>query len=662
MRDNTIQHPALLGHHGRWARELRRLDAASQHPGLFEAMPSMLPPAAPDLADVQGHPPAKRAALRALQTLAQAFGLGEAAQTEWYRLFAFGEAPQPDGPLLAVPPEQMEDLLRRAFTFCQIRDRSDALGGRYAQLWANARALRPAQAAARHLAGLGLAGSPTLGFDRSAGRMRRPGLEDRHGSVRALFWQLRARLLMALCEPPSASAQDGRVTIQLARSIEFEFDTVNRTARWGFTLHPGGLDPLRNRMISRFWSVVSTPQAMVIGWFVKQQEAFARSLPVDSLLRRRALCLCVCRQLSRDPLVLALAARLAHALSHHPAVPRDALALTLRAYRLESAFGQNPQQLQWVWQQPALYRALCQQAPSLLCLMPAVHRWMEANPAAAVSPPDLGSLRSLVLRMGLLPAAWRWLANSPDDPCRSAMMVGVRRWFDPRAVVWRINLVALSRQPNTAQLLNDSFAFDMVWSFWRRRGVEPTEAALTRLAWVLDRATAHLMNAGIQADAMRPFLSEQLNPVLYWMFDQSWRPDSNQRRAPWPAIERAYRRALARVEPNQPHWPGLKGPIEWQGLQAICLDSVHALAREGLEMEHCIADYSASALEGRFLAFSVCDETGRRVATFSFKRSDTACAWLLDQCHGPANAPCDDPRVKPLMEWVHVHLITGAVP
>lgn len=651
MRDDTVKFPALLGHRDRWSRELRRLDATARHPGLFDG----LPPAVPDACDVHGHAPGKRAALRALQMLAQAFELGDAACAEWYRLFAFGELPQPDGALLGLPRPRLDDLLLRACAVCCARDGGD-LSRRYADAWAMARVIRPAIAAAQKLPAAHHNTLTVDGRHQQCTGLRLPRPADRPHSLRVLYWQMRAKLVIALCDPVLVEQQGSLINIAVVGRTNFRFDLASQSVEWPHVMrfHGNGFSELVHS-----WNDVTQPQAWVSAWFLAEWNRLAPERAAWTFKQSRHFKMLCVQLLPRDPAIADMARAVTQTVRHQPAVPRDALALVLRIARQAPNIGATPKATQSIWRYQALHGDLWRHAPQLHFLMPQVHRWVDE---AAVPPAlrHLGDLRRLLLARGLLPGSWRWLMASHNDPNRTALMracPGVRLPLDDALTM--INLVAASGRLETAEFLGTYFVRATLSKLWE---VPAQRRAFCSLAWLMDIAASHTRALARTSRDFEWFAKHDLYPVLTWILEQNWQPDVNQRRAAWPAIERAYHRALQHHGPLDRHWPGIDQPVGMLGLYAHCITNVHVLVAEGLQMRRCIGDYAQDAVGRTFLAFSVRDEQDRRIAMFSFTRDTVGGSWQPDQCRGPANADCADPRVSKLMEWVHVLLITGVVP
>ena len=97
-------------------------------------------------------------------------------------------------------------------------------------------------------------------------------------------------------------------------------------------------------------------------------------------------------------------------------------------------------------------------------------------------------------------------------------------------------------------------------------------------------------------------------------------------------------------------------PIHEQGLAVLPLNSLDALAAEGLAMHHCLLDYWADAERGSFRAFSV-RRFGERLATLGIWRSaEDRGMWSLHEFVGKRNAAVlDDDRTLSAL----IGIVTG---
>ena len=111
--------------------------------------------------------------------------------------------------------------------------------------------------------------------------------------------------------------------------------------------------------------------------------------------------------------------------------------------------------------------------------------------------------------------------------------------------------------------------------------------------------------------------------------------------ATWSSLMRHQQRWHQLMIQRQPEhlkaWECLAEPHRIGPVQVVPLTDSLMLAREGMEMRHCVASYADDCARGGARIFALEDcETGAR-ATLELRRR--AWAWLIGQIKGPCNAP-----------------------
>ena len=337
--------------------------------------------------------------------------------------------------------------------------------------------------------------------------------------------------------------------------------------------------------------------------------------------------------LLRDPQVRDLIARQENELFDHPALPRDAMLLSCEVYWKAGALRPLAELITWAWQCPDLYAELIRHARPLVRLMPAVHRQVPLEVRACAG---LRELRSLLLNMGLTAAGWRWLTVHPAPVFRND------HWLHPEclgAMLWAANSLAAAGPDFAPPQLFINHAYPVM-----------VEAKLQK--WPADLLGWFLRSAWDRCEAFddlgeaNDFLRFTYARVWYWMTLVGWRPDVQQRRGGWRAIERAWRKSSRGTMKS---WPIPFERIEWHGLVAIAIGDGEALWEEGAQMNHCIERFLDECLEECFLAFSVRRPDGKRMATFSLTRDDAESEWTFHACSGPSNQEVRDARLDALI-------------
>ena len=146
------------------------------------------------------------------------------------------------------------------------------------------------------------------------------------------------------------------------------------------------------------------------------------------------------------------------------------------------------------------------------------------------------------------------------------------------------------------------------------------------------------------------FMLAPFSRAMKWILEVGWVFDANQRRAGWPAMERAWRAAVGAGRGPLARWSVPVEPIEHDGLVAYPIDNSHWLWNEAKAMGNCVADLLDDVATGGLLVFVVRDERDKSVAMFSFCASKEHEPWLRDQCKGRFNRDVAEGRVLEVVE------------
>lgn len=174
--------------------------------------------------------------------------------------------------------------------------------------------------------------------------------------------------------------------------------------------------------------------------------------------------------------------------------------------------------------------------------------------------------------------------------------------------------------------------------------------ATPKSSWLIEAAWRHCEGLGDDAVVIEGFLQQSFTPVTEWVLTCGWEPDANQRRAGWPAVERAWKKATGRAPNRRASWPAPFEFLECGELVACSITNTAELEAEGEAMGHCIVDYLDVAIAGKFLPFSVRGAGGQRLATFSLARQKRADPWEFQHCVGPLNGAFVHPARDALIE------------
>lgn len=616
MIGSTVRHPALLGRPRAWEREVARLGAAARQPGLFEV--ARIATAGPD-----GNTATEQEAIRAFVLLGQAFGLDEDALAEWHRVFAYGELPQPDGALMLCHGHLLGDLLLRVLTLATYQDRAGQ-GASWMAVWRRSKPLRLARQA--------MSECPVAFRDELMGpvdpRIRRLSAESPPSGARAVFWQCRARLLAALLRPVEQHVDgDDTTLVALGGVVRVEIQRARCRLHWTVRAAESAAFLLGEMLETRHW---------VSDWV---DHAYPGLRPRLSRV--------FIRLLQRDGTVARLLERAREAVRCHASLPHAAMAIAEAAYELVGVHDLPACCYTWAWRNSRLYLEV-HWAAGLVEILPLVHR----SQRESLGFRGLRDVRAWLRQHGLTAAGWRWLVRNclPGANALEATEDSqpVERWLWLASVYGAID----KDFPSDEQF---SLALLAVW----------TNAAADRCP--IDQF-ARLVDAGWQAyrsgEAQRDvFLRHSFIPVCCWALRERPSFDSNQWRAGWRAIARAWHAAGAPL----PEWGGyrLAWPVPTRGLAhkglvADPIDNLQDLIVEGDAMHNCLAEFAVAAQAETFAVYSVRTEIGRRIANFSLHRDSADEPWEPHDCLGWANDPVSDERVHALARLALVFANRGS--
>lgn len=164
--------------------------------------------------------------------------------------------------------------------------------------------------------------------------------------------------------------------------------------------------------------------------------------------------------------------------------------------------------------------------------------------------------------------------------------------------------------------------------------------SLFRSAW---RAMCQAQYAGVPSER---WLAEECIPLVSWVMAQDdTSPVGNRlHRMAWPNLRARWdedrrNRALPRwTDEWKPPWGYLTMAPQ---LLWVPLTSAAALEDEGEVMKHCVADYTETCRDGRYVVYSLRRiPTRRRVATLGLARVGVR-GWAIDQFKGSRNESPD---------------------
>jgi len=171
-------------------------------------------------------------------------------------------------------------------------------------------------------------------------------------------------------------------------------------------------------------------------------------------------------------------------------------------------------------------------------------------------------------------------------------------------------------------------------------------AELARLLRLIGRDVARRQGNG---QSLR-HVADDAAYLLDWWLDATLAREENAAPTPHPVIppnatwsslmrhqQRWHQLMIQRQPEHLKVWECLAEAHRIGPVQVVPLTDSLMLAREGMEMRHCVASYADDCVRGGARIFALEDcETGAR-ATLELRRR--AWAWLIGQIKGPCNAP-----------------------
>lgn len=287
------------------------------------------------------------------------------------------------------------------------------------------------------------------------------------------------------------------------------------------------------------------------------------------------------------------------------------------------------------WTRLVGYRVLQREAPQLtrLFAFAAKGRHVPAHEEPA------RALKAAVRGAGLGNAGWRELLRTEEDVFDAVLAHA--RGADPfLACLWAVEARLRARHPLSPEVLSRLASPHGVYDL-DRPALVPSSLRAAFWPALLPALGKRLASVG-SGSALEQFLDGEFEDVMLMLRAEGPALDANQARAGWPHLlrrqqewaERERQAAIAEAEP----FPTGKHPRRaWAGdLQIITLADSFALWEEGWHMGHCIHDYRKGCLAGDFLAFSIRDAAGKRLATGAMTR-DAKRPWKLCDVRGRLN-------------------------
>jgi hypothetical protein len=253
----------------------------------------------------------------------------------------------------------------------------------------------------------------------------------------------------------------------------------------------------------------------------------------------------------------------------------------------------------------------------------------------------MGEVRGELMRPGYLrPRDWKWLSHQANST--------VRALLDPLAAddgnarhAWAVRLFAAAQIAGPPAvmvgLVAPGGALARALEVVREAGDAERFADLARL---LRLATAEWRRRAAQGQSLR-FMRDDLAYLVDWWTDQARENAALiPANAGWASLVRRQQRWHQLIILRNPEylqqWPSAVAAHESTGYRAIPLTDSLMLAREGMEMRHCVASYARDCAAGNTRIFALESGTSGERATVELRRR--AAQWFAGQVKGPCNA------------------------
>jgi len=291
---------------------------------------------------------------------------------------------------------------------------------------------------------------------------------------------------------------------------------------------------------------------------------------------------------------------------------------------------------------PTLAR-ITAETPNLAPLLAPLARSHARKQAAALEAGAIGQLRAALLARPpaerLAPRDWKWLARQPNSVIRRLCANTNGAYLLDTLTVRLLAATGETKLPRAILDLDHSGGpLDRALTSLTLTGVPREQFEdLARLLRLLIRETAERVRRG---QSLR-FLRDDAGYVIDWWLDESTRGRALiEHNATYASLIRRQQRwhqlMILKSPEHLQMWDSALPAHETAALRAVPLTDSLMLAREGMEMRHCVASYSRDCARGDTRIFALEDvETGER-ATLELRRRSWV--WFAGQLKGPCNA------------------------
>ncbi|MFN0161128.1 MAG: PcfJ domain-containing protein [Burkholderiales bacterium] len=281
---------------------------------------------------------------------------------------------------------------------------------------------------------------------------------------------------------------------------------------------------------------------------------------------------------------------------------------------------------------------LAGEAPNLMPLIVPLVRRHARKRADGLPLGAFGDTKRSLACLGLSDAGWRWLAHQPrslvaalfpaaqDAPARH-QAVAAQALYETGLASIPAALLPPFCSGGRLETLLEHPRFDAA-----RR------ADLARLVRIVAVEIARREKLGV---SLR-FVREDAAYLLDWWIDQSVPGralvPSGATFASLIRRQQHWHQAMILLNPEfMRRWTSAVPAHLTAGVRAVPLTDSLMLAREGMEMRHCVASYANDCAAGAARVFALEDEATGERATAALRRR--AWVWFAGQVKGPCNAP-----------------------
>ncbi len=287
---------------------------------------------------------------------------------------------------------------------------------------------------------------------------------------------------------------------------------------------------------------------------------------------------------------------------------------------------------------------ITRETPNLAPLLAAAVKRFARKGAGLLGAGIVGTLRSELMARpalaGLATRDWKWLSHQPNSMVRRLHKLDTHDGL-PNANLPAIRLFAatgvMRPNPMIASLVDTGMALERALGGIAADRADARGADLARLLRLALREAQRRAAAG---QSLR-YLREDVAYLIEWWIDEAIEnPVSIPRNATFASLIRRQQRWHQLIILRHPEfleqWKSALAAHESSGLRAMPLTDSLMLAREGMDMRHCVASYARDCAGGHTRIFALELTASGERATLELRRRGAT--WFAGQLKGPCNA------------------------